>query len=150
MLPRATRPFHFWFSSHVKCVKCCSPVLASLLTLLGWRISKKELSSLAATTKGGVAKALQALTDFYPQLQFESWKSPEPGIKKKEKRNSFPSQSLLWVFETCQPESKDADGGAQKRGLTWAHGPEGSMAGNVSPPPPVLLPSTTKLNISGG
>lgn len=149
MLPRATRPFHFWFSSHVKCVKCCSSVLASLLTLFRWRISKNQLPSLAATTKGGVGKALQALKDFYPQLQFECWKSPEPGIYKKK------------LFPLPGPALSLRDMPAGKQGRRWSSSKErinlstrarrkyGRQCVPTSSCPPVLLPSTTKLNISG-
>lgn len=69
------------------------------------------------TAKGGDGRAQQALADFFPQLQFECWKSPEPNIHVYKKKFPLP-EPVFQVFEACQPASKDADGAALKRGLT--------------------------------
>lgn len=104
MLPKAARRVHVWTPSCTRFVQCRAP--AARLSF------RREKQSRAA---GG---ALQVLADFSSQ----SWKSSWARYKKRPP-----------PFEARQPVSKDADGAAQKSGLTWARGAEA-----VPPPLPRL------------
>lgn len=122
--------------------KYLAPVVRYVGFFIVRGLSRGESSSWALfknkNTKGSVGGALQVLTDFSPSLQPECWKSPESGIKKKSGGKNVSLLELVHrVFEACQAAREDADGAAWKRGLTWAHGPEGSMAGTVASPLPL-------------
>lgn len=85
--------------------------------------------------KEGAGRALQVLADFSSQC----WKSSWARYKKNPKL--FPLPELVHrVFEARQPVSKDADGAAQKRGLTWAHGARRKYGRNSASTPPSPQP----------
>lgn len=111
-------------------------------------LSRGESSSWALfknkNTKGSVGGDLQVLTDFSPSLQPGCWKSPESGIKKEEWGKNVSLPSLCTESSRHARQRGKMQMEQPERGLTWAHGPEGSMAGTVASPPPA---SATKLNM---
>lgn len=87
-------PCLIFIPCEIRALPCSSTVFFINFFHCAWsrksRVEKDKASYPAVlTTKQGVGRALQVLAGFSPQLQFECWKSPEPGI-----RNCFPSPSL--------------------------------------------------------